>query len=110
MELQDFEDVFQVLKRLALVQGVEHEIETSSNPPFGPIYNLSSCELGALHTYLDNAFKNGWIWHLISLARAPILFVLKKDRGLHLYINYYALNKVTRKNRLALPLISEILN
>ena len=47
---------------------------------------------------------------MISLARAPILFVLKKDKGLRLCVNYSALNKVTRKNCLALLLITEILD
>ena len=92
------------------VQGVEHEIETSSDPPFGPIYNLSSYELGALRTYLDTALEKGWIRHSTSLAGAPILFVPKKDGSLRLCVDYRALNKVTRKNRLALPLISEILD
>ena len=93
-----------------LVQGVEHEIETFSNPPFRPIYNLSTCKLSALREYLDTALEKGWIQHSTSLAGAPILFVPKKDGGLRLYVNYRALNKVTRKNRLALLLISEILD
>jgi len=92
------------------VQGVEHEIETFSNPPFRPIYNLSTCKLSALREYLDTALEKGWIQHSTSLAGAPILFVPKKDGGLRLYVNYRALNKVTRKNRLALLLISEILD
>jgi hypothetical protein len=36
--------------------------------------------------------------------------VPKKDRGLRLYIDYRALNKVTIKNRTPLPLISETLD
>jgi hypothetical protein len=46
----------------------------------------------------------------MSPAGAPILFVPKKDRTLRLCVDYHALNKVTRKNRLALPLIGEILD
>ena len=46
----------------------------------------------------------------MSLAEALILFVPKKDRTLHLCVDYRALNKVTRKNCLALPIIGEILN
>ncbi len=42
-----------------LVQGVEYEIETSSDLPFRLIYNLSSYELGALRTYLDTALEKG---------------------------------------------------
>ena len=78
-ELQDFEDVFTVPERPAPVQGVEHTIETSADPPFGPIYNLSSRELEELRTYIDTALKQGWIQHSMSPAGAPILFVPKKD-------------------------------
>jgi len=46
----------------------------------------------------------------ISLAGALILFILKKDGGLRLYIDYRRLNKVTIKNRHPLPLIRETLN
>jgi hypothetical protein len=36
--------------------------------------------------------------------------VPKKDGSLRLYVDYRGLNKVTRKNRYPLPLISEIIN
>lgn len=42
--------------------------------------------------------------------RAFILFVLKKDSGFRLYINYRDRNKVTNKNRYILPLITKTLN
>ena len=34
----------------------------------------------------------------------------KKNGTLRLYIDYHGLNKITKKNRLALPLISETLD
>ena len=34
----------------------------------------------------------------------------KKDSTLRLYINYRGLNKITKKNRLALPLINKTLD
>jgi hypothetical protein len=39
-----------------------------------------------------------------------ILFILKPDRTIRLYIDYYGLNKVTIKNRYLLPLVSEMLD
>ena len=39
----------------------------------------------------------------------PILFVKKKDGSLHLVVDYRCLNKVTNRNRYALPLISSLL-
>ena len=44
------------------------------------------------------------------LAGAPILFVLKADGTIRLYVDYYRLNKVTIKNRYLIPLVSKILN
>jgi hypothetical protein len=40
----------------------------------------------------------------------PILFVLKKDGSLRLYMDYRGLNMITKKNCYLLPLISEILD
>ena len=54
--------------------------------------------------------RKKWIRPSISLIRALILFVLKKDRGLRLCVNYYNLNKITIKNRHPLPLINKTLD
>jgi len=42
------------------------------------------------------------------LAGYLILFVLKKNGKLRLYINYKQLNSITKKDRYPLPLISKI--
>ena len=63
-----------------------------------------------LRYYLNKALIKGQIKYFKSPIRLPILFILKKDRGLYLYINYYKLNKITIKNRYSLPLISKILD
>ena len=39
-----------------------------------------------------------------------MLFSPKKDGDLRLYVDYRALNKITKKNRYLLPLIDEILD
>jgi hypothetical protein len=89
---------------------VEHVIKITKNPPFRLIYSLSETELASLREYLNKGLDRGWIQHSISLAGAPILFVPKKDRKLHLCVDYCALNAVTRKNQHTLPLISERLD
>jgi len=108
--IDKYQDVFEMPDRPLPCDGVEHEIETTADPPFGPIYNLSERELQALREYLDTALERGWIRYSTSSAGSPILFVPKKDGGLRLCVDYRALNKVTVKNRMALPLISEILD
>jgi hypothetical protein len=54
--------------------------------------------------------KNRWIKRSISEAGTPILFVLKKDGSLRLYVDYRGLNAITKKNYYLLPLISETLD
>ena len=48
-------------------------------PPWGPIYALSEKELEVLRTYLDDMLHSGKICPSKSSARAPILFVPKKE-------------------------------
>ena len=86
------------------------ELEEGATVPYGPLYNLSPKELEVLREYLSTAQRLGWIRESTSPAGAPILFVPKKDGTLRLCVDYRGLNKVTKKNRLALPLISETLD
>ena len=111
-KLSEFQDVFSVEEagKLPSHHGGDHAIETTDDPPYGPLYNLSNTELAALREYLDAALAKGWIRHSTSPAGAPILFVPKKDGGLRLCVDYRGLNKVTIKNGHPLPLISETLD
>ena len=85
------------------------DLQEGSQPPFGPIYNLSQTELIELRKYMDENLAKNFILHSKSLAGAPILFVKKKDGSLHMLVDYRGLNKVTKKNRYLLPLISSLL-
>jgi len=38
----------------------------------------------------------------------PVLFILKKNGKLRMYIDYRQLNSITRKDKYSLPLINEI--
>jgi hypothetical protein len=79
-------------------------------PPYGPLYNLLEPQLEVLQEYLANALRKKWIRPSTSLVGALILFILKKDGELRLYVNYRGLNKITIKNCHPLPLIDEILD
>ena len=112
-ELIDYADIFdnENASKLPTNRSSDHAIETTGDPPYGPIYNLSANELKVLREYLDDALAKGWIRHSTSPAGSPILFVPKKnDGGLRLCVDYRGLNKVTIKNRHPLPLITEILD
>jgi hypothetical protein len=86
------------------------DLEEGHSPPFGPIYGLSELELQALRDYLTENLAKGFIQHSKSPASAPILFVKKKDGSLRLCVDYRGLNKITKKNRYSLPLISGLLD
>ena len=111
-ELKEYKDVFSTEEAGCLPshEGRDHAIETTAEPLFGPLYNLSNTELAELRRYLDDILAKGWIQHSTSFAGAPILFVPKKDGGLYLCVDYKGLNKVTVKNRHPLPLISKTLD
>jgi hypothetical protein len=113
-ELRGYEDVANedAAGTLPEHHGSDHaiELEEGAVVPYGPLYNLSPRELEILREYLADAKQRGWIRESTSPAGAPILFVPKKDGRLRLCVDYRGLNKVTRKNRLALPLISETLD
>jgi hypothetical protein len=68
------------------------ELVERTQPPFGPIYNLSQNELATLHEYINENLEKGFIRHFKSLASAPILFIKKKDGSLRMCVDYRGLN------------------
>lgn len=113
-EYKDYVDVFDedAAARLPTQTHTTHAIELveGSKVPYGPIYHLSELELRTLREYLADSENKGWIRKSKSPAGAPILFVPKKDGSLRLCVDYRALNKLTVKNRYALPLINETID
>ncbi|MBW0476315.1 hypothetical protein O181_016030 [Austropuccinia psidii MF-1] len=89
------------------------KIETvmkGSLPPFGVIYSLSNQESDTLRAYLSENVEKVFIQPSSSSTGAPVLFVKKKDGGLHLCVDYLKLNAVTRKNKYPSPPMNQILN
>ena len=86
------------------------DLEEGTKPSFGPLYNLSAEELQELRKFIDENLTKGFIRKSDSSAGAPVLFVRKKSGELRLCVDYRSLNSITKKNRLALPLISDTLD
>jgi hypothetical protein len=111
---KDFVDVFEKINADQLPAHSPYDcpidLEEGHSPPFGPIYGLSEPELQALRDYLTENLAKGFIQHSKSPAGAPILFVKKKDGSLRFCVDYRGLNKITKKNRYPLPLISGFLD
>ena len=63
-----------------------------------------------LYYYLNNILVKGQIYYSILLIDISILFILKKDKELRLYIDYRSLNIVIIKNKYLLSLIIKILD
>jgi len=67
-------------------------------------------ELHTLQDFIEENIKVSLIWPSKSPCGALVLFVKKKDRFLHLCIDYWGLNKITQKDRYPIPLISDLVD
>jgi len=74
------------------------------------LYFLSKKELSILQEYLLKNLTLNKIRKSISLVNKLILFILKSNNSLRLYINYYNLNIIIIKNKYFLSLIKKTLN
>jgi hypothetical protein len=78
--------------------------------PYSPLYAMSRDELLVLRRTLLDLLDKGFIRASNSLAALLVLFVQKPGGGLYFYVNYRALNALTKKDRYPLLLIKETLN
>ena len=113
-EYHDFANIFSKVKSELLPEhrpyDLSIQIEGEQTPPLGPIYSLSTLELQTLRNFLDENLRTGTIRPSNSPCGAPVLFVKKKDGSLRLYVDYRGLNKLTRKDRYPIPLLSDLLD
>jgi len=66
--------------------------------------------LAVLKEYINKNLKKGFIRESTSRARALVLFVPKKDRGLRLVVDYRGLNNVMIKDKYSILLLAELNN
>ena len=69
---------------------------------------MSIPKLIVLKIQIQDHVDKGYIRPSVSLQRAPILFVKKKDGTLRLCIDYRKFKKVTIKNKYPLPRINDL--
>lgn len=88
----------------------DHEISIieGGEPAFHKLYNLTEPQLQTLREYIDDMLAKGHIRLSNSSAGYPVMFVPKKNGKLRLVVDYRQLNKITRKDRTPLPLITEL--
>ena len=113
-EYHSFADVFSESEAFNLPPHREFDlqIETAEGEisPIGHVYSLSESELAALRDFIDKNLKAGFIYPSKSTHGTPILFAKKKDGSLRLCVDYRGLNRITKKDRYPLPLISDLLD
>jgi len=113
-EYHDYMDVFSKAKASELPLHHDYdlkiELEEGTSPPLGTLYSLSPVELSTLRTFIDENLNTGFIRPTTSSHAAPVLFVKKKDGSLCLCIDFRGLNKIIKKDRYPLPLISDLLD
>jgi hypothetical protein len=104
----EFPDVFpDDLPGMPPKRAIEFKIELQ--PGTAPIskapYKMSREELTELKIQLKDLLDKDFIHPSSSPWGCPALFVSKKDKGLHLCVDYRPLNAVTIKNKYPLPRI-----
>ena len=113
-EYKEFADVFSDSLSEKLPEHRPYDLkinlEEGAQPPLGPIYSLSESELKALREFLEENLKSEFIRPSRSSHGAPVLFVKKKDGSLRLCVDFRGLNKITKKDRYPLPLITDLLD
>ena len=75
------------------------ELEVGAKPPTHAPYRMALPELEELRKQLKELLKAGHIRPFKAPYGAPVLFKKNKDGWLRLCIDYWALNKVTIKNK-----------
>jgi len=113
-EYHEYADVFSKSKAETLAPhrpyDLRIDLEKDSQPPVGTIYSLSQFEQETLKQFIDKNLTNGFIHSTSSPHGAPVLFVKKKDGSLWLCVDFHGLNKIMKKDRYPLPLISDLLD
>jgi hypothetical protein len=85
------------------------EFKIKLQPDMGPIakapYKMSHVELADLKIQLQDLLDKCFIYPSLSPWGCPALFVPKKDKELHLCVDYRPLNAVAIRNKYPLPCI-----
>ena len=113
-EYHDYADVFSKDKASKLAPHRPYDlkidlVDGTVPPPISVMYSLSPTEQEALREFVDENLRLGFIRPSNSQHGAPVMFVRKKDGSLRLCVDFRGLNKISKKDRYPLPLISDLL-
>jgi hypothetical protein len=108
--VRHYPDVFAKLTGLPSDQEIEFTIDLvpRTQPIHKALYRIASTELRELNEQLQELLNWGYICLSVSSRGMPVLFVMKKDGSMRLYIDYFELNPITIKNKYPLPRINDL--
>jgi hypothetical protein len=86
------------------------ELQSGTAPIAKSPYQMSPVEMKELKVQLQALLDKGYIRPSTSPWGCPVLFVEKKDKELHLCVDYRPLNAVTINNKYPLPRIDILFN
>ena len=114
-EYHDYADVFSKAKADTLAPHRPYDLninleEGTSPPPITAMYSLSQSELQTLREFVDENLRIGFIRPTNSPHGAPVLFTRNSNGSLRLCVDYRGLNRISKKDRYPLPLISDLLS
>jgi len=113
-EYYEYTDVFSKTKAETLAPhcsyNLQIDLEKDSHLPVGTIYFVSQFKQKTLKEFIDENLNNGFICLTSSPHGALVLFLKKKDSSLQLCIDFPRLNRITKKDRYPLSLISNLLD
>jgi hypothetical protein len=79
------------------------ELQPGTAPIAKALYKMSHVEMKELKIQLQGLLDKGYIHRSTSPWGCPALFVMKKDKELHLCVDYRPLNAFTIRNKYPLP-------
>ena len=98
-EYHDFTDVFSKAKveKLAPYQpyNLKINLEEGNSLPIVLMYPLSQSVVKVLCNFLNDNLRTRFIHQTSSSHGAQVIFARKKDKTLHLCIDYWGLNKIS---------------
>ena len=114
-QFQQYRKLFneQASQRLPAHQSWDHAIDLKPGAPMKNrgIYRLTPIETAALHEYIADHLKRGYIRPSKSPVASPFFFISKKSTNtLRPVQDYRDLNDITVKNATPLPLIPELID
>ncbi|CAI7913398.1 unnamed protein product [Closterium sp. NIES-54] len=86
------------------------QLEPGTQPTVRTHWRLTQPELEELRSQIDALLEKGFIRASTSPFTSPILFTQKKDGGLHMCLDYRALNRVTINSRYPIPRTDDLLD